>query len=59
MSTYCLATTDRTVTTFHAASDAEACRLARHAAKATGKAVQYIRRFDGTYGRSLPFGGAA
>lgn len=53
MSTYFLATTDATRFTFPAASDAEALQLARRAAKATGKTVQYIRAYDGTVGRTV------
>ena len=59
MSTYFLRCNDSTTCTFHAASDAEALQLARRAAKALGKAVDYVRGYDGTYGRTLPFGGAA
>jgi len=55
MSTYFLRTTDATTCTFHAATDAEAMLLAKRAAKALGKAVDYVRGYDGVYGRPLPF----
>ena len=53
MSTYFLATTDATRFTFAARSDTEALQLARRAAKATGKAIQYVRRYDGVTGSTV------
>jgi hypothetical protein len=53
MSTYFLATTDQARIMFSAPNDVEAMSLARRAAKATGKSIQYIRRYDGTYGRTV------
>jgi len=55
MSTYFLRTTDNTSCMLHARTDAEALQLARRAAKALRKNIQYVRRYDGTYGRPLPF----
>jgi predicted lactoylglutathione lyase len=53
MSTYFLRTTDNTSVLFHAATDQEARQMVARATKATGKSVQYVRRYDGTYGRSV------
>jgi hypothetical protein len=53
MSTYFLATTDQARIMFSAPNDVEAMSLARRAAKATGKSIQYVRRYDGTYGRTV------
>jgi hypothetical protein len=55
MSTYFLATTDGTRFTFPAADEHEALLLARRALRATGKALQYLRAYDGTTSRTLPF----
>lgn len=55
MSTYVLRTTDQTIICFNARDNGEARRLADSATRSAGMTVLSVRRYDGAYGRPLPF----